>query len=428
MRGVSGGAPRWLRWGSLSLVTVILFLTVTMDDADARRRKRGYYGTKAYKAKVYKPKLYKAKVYKAKVYKNRKPAQVITQDSRYAAIVVDGFTGKALHQANPDTLRHPASLTKIMTLYLLFERLEAGKFKLNTPLEVSEHAALQSPTKLGLRAGQTIEVEDAIKALVTRSANDASVVIAEAIAGDEQEFAKLMTRKARALGMSQTVYKNASGLPDSEQVTTARDQALLGLAVQERFPKYYRYFATRSFQYRGSSIRNHNRLLGRVEGVDGIKTGYTRASGFNLVTSVHRSGRYIVAVVLGGASGGARDARMRTLIEGHIKEASLKRTGTAVAAAPEPAPAEPRAAARYVTASAPSSKAAPAPKAEAPAPEARYVTASAPSSKAAPAPKAEAPAPEAPTGAALLARRGSRRRDPPIRRRRLPFRRPPRRP
>ena len=173
-----------------------------------------------------------------------------------------------------------------MTLYLLFERLESGKLKLDIEMGVSEHASEQAPTKLGLRPGQTIKVEDAIKGLVTRSANDASVVIAEAISGDEDDFAKLMTRKARALGMSKTVYRNANGLPNSEQVTTARDQATLGRAIQERFPRYYRYFATSSFVYRGHAIRNHNRLLGNVEGVDGIKTGYTRASGFNLVTSM----------------------------------------------------------------------------------------------------------------------------------------------
>ena len=159
-----------------------------------------------------------------------------------------------------------------------------------------------------MKPGSTIAVEDAIKGIVTRSANDASVVVAEAIAGDEDDFAKLMTRKAQALGMTRTVYKNASGLPDDDQITTARDQSILGRAVQERFPRYYKYFSTRSFTFRGQSIGNHNRLLGRVEGVDGIKTGYIRASGFNLVTSVHRGNRYVVAVVMGGSSAGSRDA------------------------------------------------------------------------------------------------------------------------
>jgi D-alanyl-D-alanine carboxypeptidase len=166
--------------------------------------------------------------------------------------------------------------------------------------------------------------------VVTKSANDAAVTIAENLGGGEEEqFAKLMTQKAHALGMSRTTYVNASGLPDDAQVTTARDQALLGRAIQERFPRYYKYFSTEEFVYHGSAMRNHNHLLGVVGGVDGIKTGYTRASGFNLVTSVHRDGRYIVAVVLGGRSAGERDAHMRELIGAHIREASLQRTAPA---------------------------------------------------------------------------------------------------
>src|SRR3954462_15357598 len=191
----------------------------------------------------------------------------------YADIVVDANSGTVLHSTNPDAQRHPASLTKIMTLYLLFEQLEAGKLKLDSQMNVSKEAASQSPTKLGLKPGSTLAVEDAIKGMVTRSANDAAVVVAEAIAGDEDDFAKLMTRKAHALGMSRTTYKNASGLPNDDQVTTARDQATLGRAIQERFPRYYRYFSTNVFVYCGRSIRNHNRLLGSVEGIDGIKTG-----------------------------------------------------------------------------------------------------------------------------------------------------------
>jgi D-alanyl-D-alanine carboxypeptidase len=245
--------------------------------------------------------------------------------------VVDANSGNVLHATNPDAIRHPASLTKIMTLYLLFEQLEAGKLKLDSPLKVSEHAASQSPTKLGLKPGGTIQVEDAIKGIVTRSANDAAVVVGEAISGDEEEFAKLMTHKARALGMARTVYRNASGLPDDDQVTTARDQSVLGRAIQERFPRYYKYFSTRSFTFRGQRIGNHNNLLGRVEGVDGIKTGYIRASGFNLVTSVHRGNRYLVAVVMGGNSAGSRDARMRDLIGKQITVASTKRTAPVVA-------------------------------------------------------------------------------------------------
>jgi len=201
---------------------------------------------------------------------------------QFSSIIVDANSGATLQATSPDGLRHPASLTKIMTLYLLFERLESGRMKLDTEMPVSEHASDQAPTKLGLRPGQSIRVEDAIKGLVTRSANDAAVVIAEAIGGGEDDFAQMMTRKAHALGMSKTVYRNASGLPNDEQVTTARDQATLGRAIQDRFPRYYRYFSTASFNFRGQSIRNHNHLLGSVEGVDGIKTGYTRASGFNI--------------------------------------------------------------------------------------------------------------------------------------------------
>jgi D-alanyl-D-alanine carboxypeptidase len=264
----------------------------------------------------------------------------------YADFVLDANSGTVLHETNADARRHPASLTKIMTLYLLFEQLEAGKLKLESQLKVSKEAAGQSPTKLGLKPGSTLAVEDAIKGMVTRSANDAAVVVAEAIAGDEDEFAKLMTRKAQALGMTRTVYRNASGLPNDEQVTTARDQATLGRAVQERFPRYYKYFSTRSFTFRGQSIGNHNHLLGRVEGVDGIKTGYISASGFNLVTSVHRGNRYLVAVVLGGSSAGSRDARMRELISDKIARASTKRTAPMIAEAASADRVEPKVLAR----------------------------------------------------------------------------------
>jgi D-alanyl-D-alanine carboxypeptidase len=249
----------------------------------------------------------------------------------FSSIIVDANSGATLSANNPDASRHPASLTKIMTLYLLFERLESGKMKLDTEMGVSQHASEQDPTKLDLRPGQTIQVEDAIKGLVTRSANDAAVVIAEAIAGDEDDFAKLMTRKARALGMTRTVYRNASGLPNDDQVTTARDQSTLGRAIQDRFPRYYRYFSTTAFNYRGHSIRNHNHLLGNVEGVDGIKTGYTRASGFNLLTSMRRGNHHLVGVVMGGRSGGSRDAIMRNLLAENLEKSATKRTVAAIA-------------------------------------------------------------------------------------------------
>jgi D-alanyl-D-alanine carboxypeptidase len=267
----------------------------------------------------------------------------------FSTIVVDAKTGELINAAKADELRHPASLAKVMTLYLLFSELESGRLRLNSPIKVSAEATAQPPSKLGLKPGQTIDVEDAIKAIVTRSANDIAVAIAEIIAGDEDSFAKLMTRRARALGMTRTVFKNASGLPDPEQVTTARDMALLGLAIQERFPKYYPYFATRSFHWHGAAIGNHNRLLGTVDGVDGIKTGYTSASGFNLITNVKRNNRHIVAVVLGGRTGAARDELMRDLVSENIKLASTgPRTAprfaekTAPAVAPEtPATATP---------------------------------------------------------------------------------------
>ena len=249
----------------------------------------------------------------------------------FSSLVIDGNSGEILQASNADAIRHPASLTKIMTLYLLFEELDAGRIRLDTPLRISAHAAEQAPSKLGLKPGQTIAVEDAIKAVVTKSANDVAVAIAENLAGSEEEFARAMTQKAHALGMAHTTYVNASGLPDDEQVTTARDLALLGRTIEERFPRYYRYFATPAFVYHGEAMRNHNHLLGAVAGVDGIKTGYTRASGFNLVTSVHRDGRYLVAVVLGGHSAFARDARMRELVNSYIREATLRRAVTRVA-------------------------------------------------------------------------------------------------
>jgi D-alanyl-D-alanine carboxypeptidase len=244
----------------------------------------------------------------------------------YSSIVVDANSGKTLEATNADSPRHPASLTKMMTLYLLFERLESGKIKLTSEMPVSAHAAEQAPSKLGLKPGETIKVETAIRAIVTKSANDVAVIVSEALGGDEGSFAKLMTAKARALGMKGTTYHNASGLPDDQQYTTARDQAILGRALYDRFPEYYKYFATRTFDFRGKSMRNHNHLLGAVAGVDGIKTGYIHDSGFNIVTSVTRGARHIVAVVFGGNTANARDARVRSLIENNVNIAAVKRT------------------------------------------------------------------------------------------------------
>ncbi|MEE7447198.1 D-alanyl-D-alanine carboxypeptidase [Methylobacterium radiotolerans] len=239
----------------------------------------------------------------------------------YAAMVVDVKSGKTLHAVNEDALRHPASITKVMTLYLLFEQMERGKFALDSDLTISAHAAAQAPSKLGLRPGQTISVEDAIKAIVTKSANDVACAIGENIAGSEERFAQMMTAKAHALGMSRTHYANASGLPDPEQLTTARDLTVLARAIQDRFPHYYRYFQTRSFAFRGRVIGNHNHLLGNVQGVDGIKTGYTRDSGFNLMTAAKSEGRQIVAIVLGGKSGAGRDRIMADLVRSSLPRA-----------------------------------------------------------------------------------------------------------
>jgi D-alanyl-D-alanine carboxypeptidase len=248
----------------------------------------------------------------------------------YADIMVDDNSGQVLHETDPDAPRHPASLTKVMTLYLLFGELDAGRIKLNYDLAVTAHAAAQTPTKLGLRAGQTIKVEDAIKGMVTKSANDAAVVVAESLGGSEEAFAQMMTRKARALGMSNTTYVNASGLPAVEQITTARDQALLGRVIRHRFPAHYNYFSLPAFAYRGRFMGNHNSLLRTVDGVDGIKTGYTEASGYNLISSTRRGGRRIVGVILGERSNGARDVHMRNLIEQCITQASTERTAPAI--------------------------------------------------------------------------------------------------
>lgn len=240
----------------------------------------------------------------------------------YAGIVLDAKTGKMLYGHREDARQGPASLTKMMTLYLLFESLEAGKTAKKTRISISRHAASMPPSKLGVPAGGSIAAEQAILALVTKSANDIAAAVGEHLAGSESAFAKKMTAKARALGMSQTTFRNASGLPNSGQLTTARDMAILGVALREHFPQYYGYFSTRVFAYGKKRMGNHNRLLGRVKGMDGIKTGYTKSSGFNLVSSVERDGRSIVAVVLGGKSGKARNEQMAVLIEKNLPKAS----------------------------------------------------------------------------------------------------------
>ena len=244
----------------------------------------------------------------------------------YAAMVVDANSGRVLFADQENALRHPASVTKVMTLYMLFEQLEKGRFSLEDEIEISRHAASMAPSKLGLRPGSTISVEDAIKAIVTKSANDIAAAVGEAVGGTEAHFAQMMTAKAQSLGMSRTFYANASGLPDPRQVTTAHDLVVLGRSIQERFPRYYAYFSTHQFTFRGQTMGNHNHLLGQVEGMDGIKTGYTNASGFNLLTSVKRGNRRIVSVVLGGKSAAGRDRIMANLIEKHLDSASPNKT------------------------------------------------------------------------------------------------------
>ena len=252
----------------------------------------------------------------------------------YASISVDAVTGKVLQSTNADSRRFPASLTKVMTLYVLFEELEAGRMALDTRLKVSKFASQQIPSKIGVKPGQTIRVEDAILALVTKSANDVAVVIAENISGSQPAFARRMTETARRMGMAKTTFRNASGLPNKEQITTARDMATLGIQVQKRFPQYFHYFSRRSFTYRGVTYRNHNRLLGRVNGVTGLKTGYIRASGFNLLSSMQRDGRRIVAVVIGGRTGARRNAAMTDLLNRTIKKAKPAPAGALIAARP----------------------------------------------------------------------------------------------
>ena len=232
-----------------------------------------------------------------------------------AALVLDADTGRVLSENNADALTYPASLAKLMTLYLTFEELNSGRLRLDQYVPVSAEAASRPPTKLGLRPGETVQVQDLILAIVTRSANDAAAVLAEAQAGSEAAFADHMTRKAQELGMTATVFRNASGLPDPEQRTTARDMARLALALYQNHPREYRYFATREFEFRGRIIIGHDHLLDWYPGADGLKTGYIRAAGFNLVTSAVREGHRLIGVVLGGSSGGVRDREMAALLD-----------------------------------------------------------------------------------------------------------------
>ena len=248
------------------------------------------------------------------------PVQAIENLRKYAGIVVDAKSGKILYEEQADSRRYPASVAKVMTLYVLFQELQAGNLSLSTKMTVSRHAASAVPTKLGLRAGSTISVEDAIKSLVTLSANDMARVIAEHISGSESKFAERMTATARAMGMTSTTYRNASGLPDGGQVTTVRDQAILGIAVYQHFPQYYEYFQTTSFRYGGKTYGNHNRVLGYMGAVDGIKTGYINAAGSNLLTAARKDNRHIVVVAFGFNSAASRDEKVRQLVSNYLSK------------------------------------------------------------------------------------------------------------
>ncbi|WP_206030132.1 D-alanyl-D-alanine carboxypeptidase family protein [Roseomonas sp. AR75] len=234
---------------------------------------------------------------------------------RYAAIVLDARTGAVLTAANPDETRHPASLTKMMTLYMVFDALREGRVRLDSRVPISEEAASRPPSKLGVPAGMSISVEQAILALVTRSANDVATAVGERLGGSEYRFAQMMTLRARSLGMSRTLFRNASGLPDPDQVTTARDMATLGRRLIQDFPDRYQYFGVSHAEFGNVRIRNHNRMLMTYEGVDGIKTGYINASGFNIVTSARRGGQRVVGAVFGGSSWVERDAHMASLLD-----------------------------------------------------------------------------------------------------------------
>jgi D-alanyl-D-alanine carboxypeptidase len=245
---------------------------------------------------------------------------------RHAVLVIDANTGRILYQSSADERRFPASLVKLMTLYLIFEAIESGRLSYRTTIRFSANATEAAPSRLGVEEGAEISLLDAIKALITKSANDVAVAVAEHIGGSEERFAQMMTQKARQLGMNSTTFRNASGLPDAQQVTTARDMITLALRLQDDFPRHYPLFATRTFTFNGDTFRNHNTLLFNFEGLDGMKTGYTRASGFNLVASVRRGRKHVVAVVFGGATASARNSAMRTYLTMGLLKASNEKT------------------------------------------------------------------------------------------------------
>ncbi|MDP1557644.1 MAG: D-alanyl-D-alanine carboxypeptidase family protein [Nitrosomonas sp.] len=234
---------------------------------------------------------------------------------RYASIVIDADTGKALHESQADASRYPASLTKMMTLYMLFQAIEQRKMMMDTRMLVSPHAASMPQTNISLRSGDTISVREAIPALIVRSANDVAAVVAEALGNTEANFGRMMTDKARKLGMHSTTFRNASGLPNSEQKTTARDMGTLSARLMKDFPQHYHYFSTQSFRYKGTTYNSHNRMVRNAHGVDGLKTGFIRASGFNIATSAKRGNRRVIAVVMGGQTAASRDQHIAKLLD-----------------------------------------------------------------------------------------------------------------
>jgi D-alanyl-D-alanine carboxypeptidase len=250
--------------------------------------------------------------------------QSTNNENKFAAVVVDASTGQVLYEKNAGEMRYPASLTKMMTLYLTFEQLKKKRLSLYQNMQVSERAAGQPETNINLTGSSRLSVEEAIEALVVRSANDAALVLAEHIGGTQWNFAQMMTQKARELGMRDTVFRNPHGLPDSGQYTNAYDMARLGIALRRDFPEYYKYFKTGRFEYGGVTYTTHNRVMLRYGGADGIKTGYIRASGFNLVTSVKKDGYNIVAVIMGGTSGTARDDQMISMLDRTFAELESK--------------------------------------------------------------------------------------------------------
>jgi D-alanyl-D-alanine carboxypeptidase len=245
---------------------------------------------------------------------------------RHAVLVIDANTGRVLYERSADQERYPASLVKLMTLYMIFELIETGKLTYQTKIRFSAKAAGARPSKLDVEPGTEIALIDAIKALITKSANDVAIALAEHVAGSETRFAQMMTRKARQLGMKSTAFRNASGLPEDDQVTTARDMVTLALRLQDDFPKHYPLFATRTFNWSGDTFKNHNTLLFNYKGTDGMKTGYIRASGFNVVASVRRGKKHLIAAYFGGNTSALRNAAVRTHLDAAFPKASETRT------------------------------------------------------------------------------------------------------